>query len=85
VTESPLSADAAEGTDSTAARGSAARAYPGTPRWVKLGAIIAAVVIVLVVFIMVIAGGEHGPMRHIPSAGGTAPQIAFALLASRSS
>jgi hypothetical protein len=52
---------------------------------VKLGAIIAAVVILLVVLIMVIAGGEHGPMRHIPSAGGTAPRSAVALLASRSS
>jgi len=85
VTESPLSANAAEGADSTAARGSAAAAYPGTPRWVKLGAIIAVVVILLVVLIMVIAGGEHGPMRHIPSASGTAPHVAVGLLASRSS
>ena len=84
MTESPLSANAAEETDSTTARGSAAAAYPGTPRWVKLGAIIAAVVILLVVLIMVIAGGEHGPIRHIPSGSGTVPRLALALLASRS-
>ena len=83
MTESPLSADAAEKTDSTAARGSALAAYPGTPRWVRLGAIIAIVVILLVVLVMVVGGGEHGPMRHIPSGSGTTPQIAIALLATR--
>jgi hypothetical protein len=45
--------------------------YPGTPRWVKVGRIVALLMIVLVVLVMVMAGGEHGPMRHIPSAGGT--------------
>jgi hypothetical protein len=81
VTESLPSANAAEETGSTAARGSAA-AYPGTPRWVKLGAIVAIVVVLLVVLIMVIAGGEHGPARHVTSGSGTAPQFAAALLAS---
>jgi hypothetical protein len=41
--------------------------YPGTPRWVKLGVIVTVVFVVLVVFVMALAGGEHGPMRHIPS------------------
>ncbi len=82
MTESPPSANAAEETDSTAGRGSPAAAYPGMPRWLKLGAIIAVVVVLLVVLIMVIAGGEHGPARHVPSGSGTAPQLAVALLAS---
>ena len=46
-------------------------AYPGTPRWVKLGAIVAVVVVVLVLVVMIVSGGEHGPMQHIPSAAGT--------------
>jgi hypothetical protein len=81
VTESPPSANAAAETDSNASRGAAPAAYPGTPRWVKLGAIIAVVVILLVVLIMVVGGGEHGPMRHIPSGSGTTPQIAIAVVA----
>jgi hypothetical protein len=37
---------------------------PGVPGWVKLaGAIVAAVVLVLVA-VMLFAGGEHGPGRH---------------------
>jgi hypothetical protein len=83
VTESPPSTSAAEETDSNPGRTSAAAAYPGTPRWVKLGGIIAVVVILLVVLIMAIAGGEHGPARHIPSGSGAALQIATALLAWR--
>ena len=47
-----------------------AAAYPGTPRWVKLAAIVAVVVAVLVVVVMILSGGEHGPMRHLPSAAG---------------
>ena len=38
---------------------------PGTPRWVKVSGIIAAVVIVAIV-ILALAGGEHGPSRHQP-------------------
>jgi hypothetical protein len=47
-------------------------AYPGTPRWVKLSAIVALVLALLVVAVMAVAGGEHGPGRHMP-AGGAAP------------
>ncbi len=39
---------------------------PGTPRWVKVFAIIALIVVLLVVIVMV-AGGTHGPRRHLPS------------------
>ena len=46
--------------------------YPGTPRWVKVFGIIAIFVVLLVVAMMLIGGGEHGPARHTPSgdAGG---------------
>jgi hypothetical protein len=40
--------------------------YPGTPRWVKVFAIIVIVVVLLVVAMMFI-GGEHGPGRHTAS------------------
>jgi hypothetical protein len=39
---------------------------PGTPRWVKVFAIIALIVVLLVV-VMMVAGGNHGPSRHMPS------------------
>ena len=41
--------------------------YPGTPRWVKVFAIIVVVVVLLVVARMLVGGGEHGPGRHAPS------------------
>jgi hypothetical protein len=83
MTESPPSANVGEETDSTVGRGSAAGTYPGMPRWVKLGAMIAIVVILLVVVVMALTSGEHGPFRHVPSGSGTAPQIAIALLTTR--
>jgi hypothetical protein len=36
---------------------------PGTPRWVKVSWIVAAV-IVLVILAALLLGGEHGPGRH---------------------
>ena len=41
----------------------------GTPRWVKLSAIVAVVVIVLVGIMLLAGGGPggHGPGRHSPS------------------
>ena len=49
--------------------------YPGTPRWVKVFGIIVIFVVLLVVAMMFIGGGEHGPARHTPSgdAGGQVP------------
>ena len=55
------------------------RAYPGTPRWVKLAAIASVVLVLVVVLVMALAGGEHGPMRHTPAgagAGTTPPLVA---------
>jgi hypothetical protein len=70
VSDLPSSSRTAEHSGSTHEHGSGA-AYPGTPRWVKIGAIVAVTVVLLVVLAMVLLGGEHGPMRHMPS--GNAP------------
>jgi hypothetical protein len=67
MSDVPSSASTAEERASPPGRG-AGQVYPGTPRWVKVGAIVAVSVVLLVVLTMVLAGGEHGPMRHIPSA-----------------
>jgi len=39
----------------------------GVPRWVKVSGLIAAVLALLVVTVMLISGGEHGPGRHMSS------------------
>lgn len=56
-----------------------AAAYPGPPRWVKIGAITTVVVVLLVVLVMVLAGGEHGPMRHTPSSSAPIHQSQLAV------
>ena len=38
-----------------------------TPRWVKVFGIVALVLVLLVVIMMFIGGGNHGPGRHMPS------------------
>ena len=38
---------------------------PGIPRWVKVSGIVVAVLIVLVIAVMLLAGGNHGPGRHL--------------------
>jgi hypothetical protein len=43
----------------------------GTPRWVKVFGIVAAVVIVLLALLLFIGrGGEHGPGRHLSGSDG---------------
>jgi hypothetical protein len=37
------------------------------PRWVKVFLIIAAVLVVLMVAVMLVSGGQHGPGRHLSS------------------
>ena len=39
--------------------------YPGTPRWVKTVAIVALVLILVVAGVLVVSGGQHGPMQHV--------------------
>ena len=44
--------------------------YPGTPRWVKVSAIIVIVLLLLVGIVLFTGiGGPHGPGRHMPSGG----------------
>ena len=52
-------------------------AVPGMPRWVKVIAVVAALV-VLVLVVGKLAGGNHGPGRHAPGGHGasiTAPVV----------
>lgn len=37
---------------------------PGLPRWVKLLALGAVMAIIVLVVVMLLVGGEHGPGRH---------------------
>ncbi len=48
---------------------------PGMPRWVKMSAIIVGALVLLVVILAVtgVLGGQHGPGRHLP--GGHTPPI----------
>ncbi|MQA88741.1 MAG: hypothetical protein GEU90_00705 [Gemmatimonas sp.] len=42
--------------------------YPGTPRWVKVfGAVLIALILLLVLVRLTGIGGRHGPGRHLPS------------------
>lgn len=43
-------------------------AYPGMPRWVKVSAIVV-LALILLFAIALLAGGNHGPGRHLPSGG----------------
>jgi hypothetical protein len=66
----PRPRDPGEAADLAADRGSP----PGTPRWVKVSAIIAAVLVLLLVIVLLVSGG-HGPGRHLSGgAGGHAPR-----------
>ncbi|MFP8958981.1 hypothetical protein ACLIYP_00110 [Streptomyces nanhaiensis] len=69
-------ADNAPGTGAADAPG------PGIPRWVKVSGIVAAVLVALVVLVMLLSGGEHGPGRHLPS-GATQSHAAPSVLDGR--
>jgi hypothetical protein len=45
----------------------------GTPRWVKVFGLIAAVVVVLFVVLLLFGSGGHGPGRHAGGDGGQTP------------
>lgn len=38
---------------------------PGVPGWVKVLGISLAVLVVVILLVMVISGGQHGPGRHM--------------------
>jgi hypothetical protein len=40
-----------------------------TPRWVKIFALIAVTLVLLVLITMILVGGDHGPGRHRPPGG----------------
>ena len=42
----------------------AASSRPPTPRWVKALALAGVGAVLLVVIVMLVAGGQHGPRRH---------------------
>jgi hypothetical protein len=58
---------------------SADRERAGAPRWVKVSGIIA-LAIVLLLLIVLLAGGDHGPGRHLSARGlgGPLPSVAVA-------
>ena len=39
--------------------------YPGTPRWVKVAAIVSAAVLLAMAVVMLLSAGRHGPGRHL--------------------
>jgi hypothetical protein len=39
--------------------------YPGRPRWLKVAAVIALVLVVVVFGLLLLVGGGHGPGRHL--------------------
>ena len=41
---------------------------PGIPLWVKISGLVVTALIVLLVAVMLIAGGDHGPGRHMSMA-----------------
>lgn len=48
---------------------------PATPRWVKLLAVAGAVIVVLVLTVILLGGGAHGPGRHVPEGETTSMEI----------
>jgi hypothetical protein len=71
-------ANTAEDVDARPARASG-KSYPGTPLWVKVSGIVALVVIVLLMLVMFVIGGDHGPLRHIPAGSGRSNSLALAI------
>ena len=39
--------------------------YPGMPRWVKVLAIVALIIVAHLVVVGLVLGGGHGPQRHL--------------------
>ena len=50
--------------------------HGGMPRWVKVMGIVALLVVVAVVVLMAVAGGDHGPGRHLPGGDKSTPTSA---------
>lgn len=54
---------------------------PGMPRWVKIFGLIALLVIAVLILVMLLVGGEHGPGLHAPSGDSSAAPLAHGWLA----
>jgi hypothetical protein len=52
---------------------------PPTPRWVKLLGLAALVIGLLFVLVMLLAGGDHGPSRHLPPLDTAPPALTTGL------
>lgn len=48
----------------------------GAPRWVKVLVLAAAVLAGLLVVVMLVVGGDHGPGRHAAQGAAVAPAVA---------
>jgi hypothetical protein len=46
-----------------------------TPRWVKIFALIAVILVLLALITMILVGGDHGPGRHMPPGGAGNPPV----------
>lgn len=57
------------------------RGAPPTPRWVKALGIAGIVAVLLVVAVMLVGGGDHGPGRHAPAgdSGAASPTASGAI------
>ena len=60
MTDPPSHPDTTSGTNRDTNRGQP----PGMPRWVKVSALLVGALVLALVAIMVIGGGDHGPSRH---------------------
>ncbi len=47
---------------------------PPRPMWVKVSLVVVLLVVVVVV-VKALAGGEHGPGRHLPGGGDHSPPV----------
>lgn len=54
------------------------RSSSDVPRWVKLFGLVAIIVALLLLVLMLVAGGEHGPARHMSWGAGVGPAAVVA-------
>ena len=62
MADSPTHPDSTTGADGP-------RDRPPTPRWVKVSGFIALVLVLVVLAVLLIGSGNHGPGRHVSSGG----------------
>jgi hypothetical protein len=60
MTDPPSDPQSRPDTGNDTARGE----HPGLPGWVKVSGIVVAILVMALIVIMLIAGGDHGPGRH---------------------